>query len=167
MPDLLTTFEECAVCIVYAQDFITEEDRAQVSTPSANLDSDVEVRIWTQAKEKAVLDRLLDDSADWSHLLSIGDSEFERMGVRQAATKLKSAACFTKTLKLLEDPSIEELTAELRMLRVWLPYLVGRMGDFDSEIDVPEDAPLQDLHQEITGELDQTLSWEVLAGLTS
>jgi hypothetical protein len=65
-----------------------------------------------------------------------------------------------------EDPSIEELTAELRMLQVWLPCLVERMGDFDSEIDVPEDANLQALHLEITGESDETLSWEVLAGLT-
>jgi hypothetical protein len=165
MPDLLTTFEECAVCIVYAQDFISDADREQVSSTTTAVDSDVEVRIWTEAKEKAVLDRLLIDSADWSHLLSIGDSEFERMGVRKAATQLKSE-CVTKTLKLLEDPSIEELTAELRMLQVWLPCLVARMGDFDSEIDVPEDANLQALHLEITGESDETLSWEVLAGLT-
>lgn len=71
-----------------------------------------------------------------------------------------------KTVKLLSEPTIEELTAELNLLKNWLPHMVQKDGGFDIELDCSDDNErLRDLHRQVTGEYEE-LTWEELAGMT-
>mmetsp|Transcript_62525 Transcript_62525/g.173292 ORF Transcript_62525/g.173292 Transcript_62525/m.173292 type:complete len:263 (+) Transcript_62525:1507-2295(+) len=71
----------------------------------------------------------------------------------------------TKTVKLLGEPTIEELTAELTLLKSWLPHMVQKDGGFDIELDCTDDNErLRDLNRQVTG-ADEELTWEELAGM--
>merc|ERR1712203_212930 len=54
----------------------------------------------------------------WKNVISIGDSIFERDAVRNVVLARPSGhkKCRTKTLKLFDDPTIEELIAQLRVV---------------------------------------------------
>mmetsp|Transcript_117570 Transcript_117570/g.379441 ORF Transcript_117570/g.379441 Transcript_117570/m.379441 type:complete len:503 (+) Transcript_117570:109-1617(+) len=71
----------------------------------------------------------------------------------------------TKTVKMLSEPTVEELTAELALLKSWLPHMVRKDCGFDIELDcTDDDERLRELHKQVTGEYEQ-LSWEELAGM--
>jgi hypothetical protein len=161
MPELLSTVKECDVRFLYAKDFLTEDDRVIVEAAA----SVAKIKhIWTKAKELALLDFLQRSHVNWTDVVSIGDSEFERLGVQEAVKNL-NLSCRTKTLKLMDDPTVEELSAQLIMVRHWMQSLIERLDDFDNSIDAPEDEDLWALHEEITGEADESLSWLYLTGL--
>lgn len=69
-------------------------------------------------------------------VISIGDSSFERNALRHVVkSRLKSKAkCHMKTAKLLDEPSVEELTAEVRGLQETLKVMVRYEGNLDVEI---------------------------------
>lgn len=45
----------------------------------------------------------------------------------------------TKTFKILDEPTIEELTIEIEMLRRWMPLLVKLDSGFDSDLNDLDD----------------------------
>merc|ERR1712039_216170 len=54
----------------------------------------------------------------------------------------------TKTVKMLGEPTVEELTAQLVLLTMWLPYMVRKDGGFDVEIEgTDDDARLNEMHK--------------------
>jgi len=72
----------------------------------------------------------------WKNVISIGDSVFERDAVKRVvpnriSTKKK---CRTKTLKLFDDPRMEELIAQVRVVRDVLCSMVQYDGDLDIEL---------------------------------
>jgi hypothetical protein len=88
----------------------------------------------------------------WKNVVSIGDSEFERLGTKQATSeylrKLDSQAerdrhvynVRTKTFKFVERPSVEDLTLEVEMLLGWLDNLIKLDRSTDLQITDPRDA---------------------------
>lgn len=71
----------------------------------------------------------------------------------------------TKTVKLLNEPTVEELTAELALLRRWLPHMVRKDDGFDMELDSTDnDERLRELDKQVTGET-ANISWMELAGM--
>merc|ERR1711957_84004 len=125
------------------------------------------------------------------NVISLGDSDFERYGTLAAgqdymrremeggSVTVESAHTAegvskdghlkrlrVKTVKMLDKPTVLELTAELSILRRWLPPIVQRDSGFDLEIEGTEsDEALIDLHRQVTGEVDAALSWRDLAGM--
>jgi hypothetical protein len=163
MPALAQTMRDCRVEVVYAQDFVSDEDAMQPD--------ECDESVWISAKARAMETALLElqeAGQTWSSCISIGDSIYEIHGMLQAREALmKSGYDFadqyhTSTLKLLEEPTVEELTAELELLQTWLPFLVRRSADFHGEIESPDDDELQELHAQITGKKDPNLSWNNL-----
>jgi len=75
----------------------------------------------------------------WLNILSVGDSDFERFGVRLAAkeyacSQLKDglmATVRTKTMKTMDKPTTEELTSQLGHLAAWLPLMTLVPCDLD------------------------------------
>jgi len=72
----------------------------------------------------------------WSNVISIGDADYER-----AATKHVVECCSpsnakkrAKTIKMFDDPTIEELIAQLEKLITILPFVVRHNDDIDIEI---------------------------------
>jgi len=72
----------------------------------------------------------------WKNIISIGDSIFERDAVRRVVlnrpTKKK---CRTKTAKLLDEPEIGELIAQVQVIHESLGLMVQYDGNLDIEID--------------------------------
>merc|ERR1719313_3339652 len=125
-------------------------------------DADFEA-FWAAMKGRAIgkaLDSFYSqyDGQSWKNIISIGDSDFERLGT-QAATEdyIKSNGLLdpaagggskdgatvegevgghvfkvrTKTFKMLDQPTIEEMTIECEMLQKWLPLMVNLDDGFD------------------------------------
>lgn len=74
-----------------------------------------------------------------------------------------------KVLKMIEEPSYEELYAEMGILTLWLPYVIKKDDGMDAELmigveDQSDNETLEALHKEITG-LDDKISWEQFAGV--
>jgi len=68
----------------------------------------------------------------WKNVISIGDSVFERDAVKRVVPNRHSAKkCRTKTLKLFDDPGMEDLIAQVRAVRDVLFSMVQYDGDVD------------------------------------
>jgi len=74
----------------------------------------------------------------WKNIVSIGDSVFERDATQQVVMQRPSTkkACRAKTVKMFDDPTIEELIAQVRLLGDLLGALVQYDGDLNIEIDM-------------------------------
>lgn len=79
----------------------------------------------------------------WKNVISVGDSIFERDAVRRVVlnrpTKKK---CRTKTVKLLDEPEVDELIAQVKLIVDVLGLMVQHDGNLDIEID-EEDLKLE------------------------
>lgn len=73
----------------------------------------------------------------WKNVISIGDSIFERDAVRRVVLNRPSMKkkCRTKTAKLLEEPEVDELIAQVRVIHDALGLMVQYDGNLDIEID--------------------------------
>eukprot|EP00440_Ansanella_granifera_P029981 gb/GFBE01032571.1/.p1 GENE.gb/GFBE01032571.1/~~gb/GFBE01032571.1/.p1 ORF type:complete len:318 (+),score=77.26 gb/GFBE01032571.1/:1-954(+) len=85
----------------------------------------------------------------WKNVISVGDSIFERDAVRRVVTQRPNPKrkCRTKTLKLFDDPEIEELIAQVRVVHDVINVMVQYDGDLDIEIDEDDlkvDAPIME-----------------------
>lgn len=83
----------------------------------------------------------------WKNVISIGDSIFERDAVRKVVLQRpnQKKKCRTKTLKLFDDPEIDELVRQVRVVHDVLEMMVQYDGELDIEIDE------EDLHAGIGG----------------
>lgn len=85
----------------------------------------------------------------WKNVISVGDSVFERDAVRRVVLQRPTPQkkCRTKTLKLFDDPEIEELVAQVKVVYDVINVMVQYDGDLDIEIDEEDlkmDGPLLD-----------------------
>jgi hypothetical protein len=73
----------------------------------------------------------------WKNVISIGDSIFERDAVRRVVLNRPNSKkkCRTKTAKLLDEPTVEELIAEVNVIHDALGLMVQYDGNLDIEID--------------------------------
>jgi len=83
----------------------------------------------------------------WKNVISIGDAVFERDAVKRVVPNRTSTKkkCRTKTLKLFDDPSMDELIAQVRVVHDVLCAMVQYDGDLDIELNVDDlkaDSPL-------------------------
>jgi len=82
-----------------------------------------------------------DQSGQRLNVLSIGDSAAEQMAVKEVLprTGVLSQDSLCKTVHLLMHPTTEQLSNELRILLVWLSYMVKYDKDFDLAMDRLDD----------------------------
>lgn len=88
----------------------------------------------------------------WKNVISIGDSASERLALQdvifQRKQKDKNGAdkiCRCKSVRLLMEPDLEKLIAELQVLSTWLRKLVLYDGDVDLDFSqMEEDSPWSD-----------------------
>lgn len=83
----------------------------------------------------------------WKNVISVGDSVFERDAVRRVVLQRPTPQkkCRTKTLKLFDDPEIDELVAQVKVVYDVINVMVQYDGDLDIEIDEEDlkmDGPL-------------------------
>jgi len=194
MPSLQKFLDLGLIEIYYSQEYASRAMHSGRSASSYDDYDDKSaeeqfVDDWSQVKAEAIHEALTRErgsapARDWQTVISIGDSDFERYGTIKASKRytestegfksdrsLDSSASttrklWTKTLKMLDDPTVEELVAQLAAVQRWLPFLLQRQDNWDLEIESSEeDGSLNKLHKRITG-LDETLSWSELACLS-
>lgn len=113
--------------------------------------ADVEegVSILTVAKQQAMakaLKKLYGRGADWVNVLSIGDSIVERDAIKEllwSQEQESDRAPLCKTVKLMDEPSVEQLGAELVLLSMWLRSMASHQEDFDIAMDDSEETMLK------------------------
>eukprot|EP00913_Durusdinium_trenchii_P031406 g29404.t2 len=127
----------------------------QVDYNKEKMSTDEIERFWSSVKGKAIARECNKfysqyEGQSWKNVISIGDSDFERLGTQHAMenymreTGIHSDGKLvdvnghlykvrTKTFKMLDEPTVEELTVEVDMLKAWLPLMVK----LDSSFDVP------------------------------
>merc|ERR1712008_478757 len=81
------------------------------------------------------------DASQWN-VISVGDSVAEERALKAFFGDLAGGTgehLRCKTVKLLDQPTIEQLSNELRVLLVWLPRMVGYGQAFDLAMDKLDD----------------------------
>mmetsp|Transcript_30507 Transcript_30507/g.80923 ORF Transcript_30507/g.80923 Transcript_30507/m.80923 type:complete len:592 (+) Transcript_30507:100-1875(+) len=167
--------------VIYAQDgAAVEYDKSQMSS-----NADIE-KFWSMVKGRAITAELKNfynqyEGQSWKNVISIGDSDFERLGTmaatrgymeeaglidnkkgdggmnalqrqRTMVVKGKVYKVRTKTFKMLDQPTVEELTVELAMLQKWLPLLIKLDNSCDVNLnDVEDPTTLQRIERTLRG----------------
>lgn len=118
---------------------------------------------WTAVKQKAITNEANSfysryEGQSWKNLISIGDSVFERDATLITTQKYSLATglkvhepllpcCFdgvdtnnhyrkirAKTIKMIEDPLISDLSIEIELLHKWLPSIIQHDGGFNLDL---------------------------------
>jgi hypothetical protein len=160
--------------VVYVKEKIPEdmhrEDVAEMFKTSQE-ERDFWMRGKAVAMKGAIETFYAKSNGSWKNLISLGDSNFERLALQkvgadyvetvpQAANQLK-----VKTFKMLEDPSLDMMVAEIALLSTWLPDIVRRDGALDLQIAEADDNDgINAMNHFLTGRHDE-LTWLALAGL--
>jgi hypothetical protein len=147
MPDFSAFLAELGIEIVIARDFLTHRVKAQVASDGNCRDMSQFLK--TQAIDKVIKEFYNTPRPDgpakkrsWKNIMGIGDSSAERLALQDVAFRHQQRSHSGrwkdyryKTLMLLDQPSIEELTQEIGVLKRWLPELLSHDGDLDIDID--------------------------------
>lgn len=99
----------------------------------------------------------------WKNIVSIGDSAAERLALQDLVFKRcqrdrhgRWKECRCKTLKLIAEPDLGQLTAQLRRVAQLLPALVRHDGDAD--LDVADECDSQEAPAELVFDVDGALA---------
>eukprot|EP00930_Biecheleria_cincta_P084844 TRINITY_DN74277_c0_g1_i1.p1 TRINITY_DN74277_c0_g1~~TRINITY_DN74277_c0_g1_i1.p1 ORF type:complete len:592 (-),score=129.41 TRINITY_DN74277_c0_g1_i1:118-1893(-) len=174
-PTVGELIKELDIPVVYAQEGIhVDYDKQEMSS-----DEEVE-KFWSGVKGKAIARECRDfysqyEGQSWKNVISIGDSDFERLGTQSATEDYMKeigieANCSkvvdvnghmykirTKTFKMVDQPTIEELTVELDMLKTWLPLMVKLDSGFDVNLNNADDPHvLRNIEKVLRGETPTT-----------
>mmetsp|Transcript_57537 Transcript_57537/g.126328 ORF Transcript_57537/g.126328 Transcript_57537/m.126328 type:complete len:358 (+) Transcript_57537:78-1151(+) len=96
----------------------------------------------------------------WKNIISVGDSIFERDAVRRVVgshSQRQKKKCRTKTLKLFDEPDIDELIQQVRVVQEVLSMMVSYDGELDIEIDEEDLKNLDSQHGEASTGLAEKL----------
>jgi len=71
-------------------------------------------------------------TARMMHVICVGDSTVEHLAIKEVLWCCpQEAGSFCKTIKLMSDPSVQNLSEELKVLTSWLQQIVACEKDFD------------------------------------
>lgn len=133
--DMETLFSKLGIEIFYARECLRKPEIAL-----AQLEEGLDM--FALAKRNA-MQRCLHKSykkGTKMHLLSIGDSPAERQAAHEVLwCAFQENESFCKTVKLMADPSLSNLSGELRLLLSWFGKMVSYKDDFDFSMETPED----------------------------
>lgn len=157
------------VPIIYAQEMGNQQEYSRIRNNTAAAQ---EV-YWSRVKGKAIAAELRAfysqyEGQSWKNVISIGDSEFERLGTQYAVQGYKKATGIigdvsepvevgghiykirAKTFKMVDTPTVDELIVELIMIQKWFPYMVNLDSGFDINLNTVGDADaLNNIEQEL------------------
>lgn len=81
-------------------------------------------------------------SRSWKNIISVGDSHAERLALQDVVFRHQQRDrlgrwkdCRCKTVKLQDEPALEDIVIQLRVVRQWLPTLAHHDGDIDMDFD--------------------------------
>lgn len=111
---------------------------ASVATTESLIDFEVAPQQWKETAFKQEIDRFYSryESQSWKNVVSIGDATFERDATRAAVSSRPSKRfqCRTKTVKMLDEPSIEELIKQVKIIHDAITMIARYDGNLDLQI---------------------------------
>jgi len=147
MPLVWPVIKELNIDLVYARQSV-ELDAAINRDLDYNYNANAP-QLW---KERAMKDHISKFYSQylhqsWKNIVSIGDQACEHNACRivTIARPMNKKKCRTKTVKLIEEPSIENLSAQLQVLVQWVSGLIAFDGDLNVDLSTDDDV-LFDLH---------------------
>jgi len=191
MPELMPLMEQHKIKVLYARDHITKKMQQEYAAQDFKTGNQ-EINFWMRAKASAMKEELEafygSRKMPWKNVVCIGDSDIERtavltisdeyaqdLGKHEGKLIMKGLTSEveskdgqkirlrTKVLKMLDEPSVEELTAEIFVMTDWLPQMVRQDEGFNVQLDsTDENTVLNMLCKTFTGK-EGDLSWEELA----
>jgi len=193
MPGINELLKELDIPVVYAQN--AADPTKQIDYDKAEFKSAQQVEnYWTNVKGAAIAkeaQRMYSkyEGQSWKNVISFGDSDFERQATQAAVRNYWAAQAGgeipegltmegvqddhykkvrVKTMKLLDEPTSEELLAQVNLMRMWLRHMV----QYDSGIDIvlegsDDNSQLEMFHKILTDSdvIPASLSWTCLGGL--
>lgn len=126
--------------VMYALELLKDVDHEQVEKEGGCL--------LTQTKARAMKAAVSDfysryDNQSWKNMISIGDAFFEHDAIRQVCRERPHQdplkRCRTKTIKLLEGPTIAGMVVQLSIVESWLQKIVQFDGDVDIDMSADEE----------------------------
>lgn len=135
--DLKQILKENEIPVIYARECLRRPMVSQAKIEEG-------VNVFTVAKQAAMLKALkkLYGKRPWTNVISIGDSIVERDAITEllwSHGQDSDGATCCKTVKLMDEPSAEQLQAELVLLERFLPNMSAHAEDFDVIMDDPEE----------------------------
>ncbi|CAE7395021.1 mtpn [Symbiodinium natans] len=133
--DLEVLLSELDIPILYGPEFMGSMNSCDTSVPEGEGD------VYVASKCAAMLDFLKQGADSPCNLISIGDSTIEKHAAKQASRTLgaKNPQSLCKTVKLLTDPSLKELSSELEIVQMWLERLARHFQPVDVDAETVEE----------------------------
>jgi len=147
MPSIADVLEELKIEVVSARESMTQ----RIKRCAYNNDRDPSHYLKTQAMER-IIKRFYKSASplngsecpgrprSWKNIISIGDSLAERLALQDVVFRRSQRSrsgewkeCRCKTVLLLEEPSLEQLTKEVDMMQNMLIALVSYDGDMHAD----------------------------------
>lgn len=145
LPGVWAVIKELNIDIVYA--------RVGFETGDPNSEYNYNMNAPQLWKEKAMREHVSKFYSQyvrqsWKNIISIGDQICEHNACRIVSENRPYAhkECRIKTVKLLEEPSIEDLVSELQVVTQWLTGLVKHDGSLDLDLN-SEESVIYDIHK--------------------
>jgi len=163
-PRIGTLIKDLNVPVIYAQ------EGEQVDYKKMEMMENEEIeQYWSGVKGKAIASQVKKfysqyEGQSWKNIISIGDSDFERLGTQAACKDYLERTGLagdqetevdghvykvrTKTFKMVDQPTVEELAVEVAMLHKWLPLMVNLDSGFDVNVnDISNAAELRNVEK--------------------
>lgn len=132
--DIGTVLDELQIPVVYARECLKQSVRCLPGLPDGTFEGGVNP--WTLAKTfamKKILKRLY-GHRPWVNVLSIGDSVTERDALTNLLWEQADKSC-CKTIKLMSDPTLEQLDSQLGLISNHLGSMARQDEDIDFALD--------------------------------
>jgi len=146
--DFEQLLKELKIPIVYARESIKRQFVCLAEVEDG-------VNVFAVAKQRAMQKALkkLYGKSPWRNVISVGDAHHEKDAIKELLWTIdvpdqeRPPRC--KTVKLMEEPSVEQLGAELLLLGMWLQSMVAHEEDFDVVMDDSEETMLR-MHEQFS-----------------
>lgn len=136
MPRVKALLKELEIEVVYARKAIPTRYLMRATEEDNDLKKVLKTRAMSQVLKKFYGKG--QDGRSWKNIISIGDSTAERLALQdvvfrreQRDSNGRPKQCRCKVVKLLDEPSVDRLTAELQVLVSWLVTIVCQDDDVD------------------------------------
>jgi len=138
LPALKSTLKN--IPVIYALELVKDAQLQQLEKEDSG-------KLLTETKARAMKAAVTEfysryPRQSWKNVVSIGDALFEHAAIRQVVGErpMQTRKCRTKTVKLLEGPSIAGLVVQLSIVESWLAKIVQVDGDVDIDMSANEDS---------------------------
>jgi hypothetical protein len=149
MPEMADVLKELKIEVVSARESLPQRLRRQAFSddrdPSQYLKTKAMDRLIKQFYKNSTPASMAGKPRSWKNIVSVGDSCAERLALQDLVFRRMQRSgsgdwkeCRCKTLLLLENPTLEQLSKELRTVTKLISVLVHHDGDIHVDVDADD-----------------------------